>query len=58
MNVVVTGATGFVGTPLVRAIGQLDAPVRPRVLVSASAIGWCGATSKRYSIFADSEYRS
>jgi uncharacterized protein (TIGR01777 family) len=27
---------------LVRAIGQLDAHVRPRVLVSASAIGWYG----------------
>jgi uncharacterized protein (TIGR01777 family) len=27
---------------LVRALGQLDAHVRPRVLVSASAIGWYG----------------
>jgi uncharacterized protein (TIGR01777 family) len=27
---------------LVRALGQLDASVRPRVLVSASAIGWYG----------------
>jgi len=30
---------------LVRALGQLDASVRPRVLVSASAIGWYGDRS-------------